>query len=356
MGNGTKKRRKGRTAAALVILVLYILPALSGCGDFSDRFEAGEESFPEVSKAEAAAPTEEDADTVRRPGARYLMQEPEASLASESVVEQDEEISSGGEVREYAADVSGGYVYRTLTDEERVVYDEILSCVLNHEPKVSVSTLDKDLLDRCYEAVNADYGGLFWFDGYVYTIYRLGDETTGLEFAPKYTMDYEERLAMQRSIDASVEELLNGVSISDSDYEKAKYVFDTLVDNVDYDLDAPENQNIISTFVYRRTVCQGYACAVQYLLNQLGVESFIVTGVANGENHAWNMVLLDGDYYCLDATWGNSLVSAAEDVRGKFRNYAYLNVTKEELSKTHRSSSPFILPETESMEDNYYIK
>ena len=146
------------------------------------------------------------------------------------------------------------YVYGQLTEEEQLVYDEMLDAILNHREEVAVATLDKDVLAKMYEAIMADYGGLFWVDGYSYTEYSRAGVLTGLKF-------------------------------------------DTLVRTVNYDLNAENNQNIISVFLEGRTVCQGYACATKYLMDLLGIPCTIVTGTANGEPHAWNLIELDGAYY-----------------------------------------------------------
>ena len=54
---------------------------------------------------------------------------------------------------------------------------------------------------------------------------------------------------------------------------------------------APDNQNIYSALVGKRTVCAGYARSAQYLLQKMGMECIYVTGTcANGEAHAWNQV------------------------------------------------------------------
>lgn len=330
-----QSERKFRTIGSAVILALL----LSSCGRTPAIPEPAVLPVTEGAETEEAASSEE--------------KEP---LVSESVTEPDEIVSAAAENDPVSTVTVGRYAYRTLSSEGQTVYDEILECVLNQETKIEVSTLDKDLLDIVYEAVNADYGGLFWMNGYVYTTYTLGGQAMRLEFAPKYTMDYEERVETQRLIDEAVGELLSGISHTASDYEKAKYVFETLIREVDYDLDAPENQNIVSALLYHRTVCQGYACATQYLMHQLGIESFIVTGLANGENHAWNIVKLDGDYYYLDTTWGNSQYSAADELPGKFVNYAYLNTTTDEIMRTHVSDTPFELPSCTATADNYFVK
>ncbi len=60
------------------------------------------------------------------------------------------------------------------------------------------------------------------------------------------------------------------------------------------------------SFLNKKTVCQGYANATQYLLTLLGIPAVVVTGTAEGDTHAWNLVQLDGAYYFMDTTWGNS--------------------------------------------------
>lgn len=157
------------------------------------------------------------------------------------------------------------YVYGQLTEEEQLVYDEMLDAILNHREEVAVATLDKDVLAKMYEAIMADYGGLFWVDGYSYTEYSCAGVLTGLKFAPKYTMDETARQETQAAIDEKVDVLLGGISSEDSDYQKARFIFDTLVRTVNYDLNAENNQNIISVFLEGRTVCQGYALSLIHI-------------------------------------------------------------------------------------------
>ena len=70
-----------------------------------------------------------------------------------------------------------------------------------------------------------------------------------MDFSPSYTMEQSEREEIQAQIDSCVEELLTGIPTEASDYEKVKYVFETLIEQVDYNPEAENNQNIISVFL-----------------------------------------------------------------------------------------------------------
>lgn len=103
-------------------------------------------------------------------------------------------------------------------------------------------------------------------------------------------------------------EALAAVNESMSDLQKAIALHDYLAVNCEYDkenLDANSlPQEVFTTygvFVNRSAVCQGYALAYKYLLNQVGIECHMVT--SDAMNHAWNLIKLDGQYYQVDVTW-----------------------------------------------------
>lgn len=246
------------------------------------------------------------------------------------------------------------YGYNQLDSEEQQVYDEIYDCIMNHLDKVDVSTTDTDVLFKVFSTVMADHGGIFWVTGYQYNTYSLLGRVTSMEFEPNYTYSQEEVLQLQQQIDEVVLGWMSGISAGDSDYDKAKYIFETLIQNVDYDLNSENNQNILSVFLGESTVCQGYACATQYLFNYLGMNSMIVTGVAGEEAHAWNLVQLDGQYYYMDTTWGNSKYLSEGNSDAKYINYAFMACTSQEMDRTHESQMQIELPEATATEDDYF--
>ena len=246
------------------------------------------------------------------------------------------------------------YVYGTLSEEEQLTYDQLLHAILAMDTNVPLTTKSVDEVDKVYNCILADYGELFWISGYSYQTYQRQDRVIGISFTPTYTMTRETREAYQRDIDGVVDEWLMELPDGASDYEKAKFVYETIISRVDYDIESPNNQNIISVFLNHATVCQGYADAAAYLLSRLGIQSSIVTGTANNESHAWNLVRLDGEYYYMDITWGNSRYLNADATEGNMTNYAYLNITGEEIAQTHRSEVVYELPECTAIADNYY--
>ena len=95
---------------------------------------------------------------------------------------------------------------------------------------------------------------------------------------------------------------------SKSDYQKILEIYNFIAQNVEYDLDRKDdNSTEIEHSAYaalceRKAVCQGYALSLYRLMLLAGIDCRIVTGKLNGEDHAWNIVRLNGKYYYLDAT------------------------------------------------------
>ncbi len=276
-----------------------------------------------------------------------------------STVRQNMELRQQMNALELPKDVdsisAGRYAYESLPDEEKIIYDQMLDAVMNHEEEVTLSTSDGRRLEDIFNCVTADHGGLFWVESFRYTQYQRNGQTEVMSFAPNYSMTKKERSKIQKKIDRQVGQYTKGITDA-SDYEKVKTVYRRLIQKVDYNLQADHNQNIISVFIGKETVCQGYASAMQYLMDQLGIPCVIVTGMAKGGPHAWNLVQLDGKWYYVDVTWGNSKYHDDEENDVKYVEYDYLNITTEEMLQDHSPQMTFELPDCTALENNYYVK
>jgi transglutaminase/protease-like cytokinesis protein 3 len=252
------------------------------------------------------------------------------------------------------------YAYSHISEEEQQAYQEMLDCIESYEESVTLTTQDEDVMDHAFSALMSDRGDIFYVDGYSYVEYTDTDgELLSLDFEPNYSMTSEEKSTYEDSISEVINsDYLSKITDDMTDYEKALTIFETMIEEVSYQEDAEQNQNIISTFLYGQTVCQGYASAYQYLMNQLGIPSFIVSGKASGTAHAWNMIYLDGNWYNVDVTWGNASYSldGQETAESQnYANYAYFCISNELLYQTHEVEMSFELPQTPSNHDNYYV-
>lgn len=252
------------------------------------------------------------------------------------------------------------YAYQTLNEEAKQVYDAIVYTIQNHESEVQIATTDVALMELAYQAVRYDYCEFFWVDQLNYVTYTRDDAVTAIEISPSYTMSEAEADQIQQQIDQEVQRMLSGAPVDGSDFDKALYVYETLIREVDYVLGSENNQNIISVFLNHETICQGYAYATQYLLERLGIPCTTVTGTARGENHAWNLVQMDGEYYYIDTTWGNSQYMYQDGENAgtgisKFLDYDYFGATTETILATHTPDPQIPLPECTATADNYFI-
>ncbi|MBQ6991042.1 MAG: hypothetical protein IJN58_08290, partial [Clostridia bacterium] len=102
-----------------------------------------------------------------------------------------------------------------------------------------------------------------------------------------------------------------------------------------------------------KAVCAGYAMAMQYILNKLGIECLYVKGDTPRGYHAWNILKLEGEYYLMDATWGDSSdTDKKQSQEGVGYNYFCVN---DEIAKVdHTPDVTYPLPACTSMKYNWH--
>lgn len=251
-------------------------------------------------------------------------------------------------------DMAGGYYYQQLGKEEQELYKEMYQGMKEASPSIYVHSPDMKVLEKVSLFIIMDRPELFWCDGQM----QVTSYEQYSEVQPVYSCTGEEKDKRQAEIEAAAAACFSGMSTEMPEYDRIKYIFEYLVNTVDYNMDAPDNQNIYSSLVGKASVCAGYSRAAQYLLRQQGIECIYVTGNIQDQGaHAWNIVKCNGQYYQMDVTFGDPVFIEEEGgVKPPEQsiNYDYLCCSDAEIMKTHTPDTLVTFPQCTSMDLNYY--
>lgn len=252
------------------------------------------------------------------------------------------------------------YYFKQLNEEEQRVYRELLKGIRAREKDFYLTLSQDDSIDRCYHAVLKDHPEIFWVHNHekIYkTTYSDSDYCT---FTPGYIYTESEISEIQNAMEAGFQEVSSLIPADASDYEKVRIVYTYVIDNTQYQA-SDDDQSIAGVFWKKEAVCAGYAGAVQYLLERIGVPCIYVDGSTQGstEGHAWNIVKLDGEYYYVDATNGDQPDflngNAAQLEEHKTIIYDYLCPFPEEYEKKYIRSEELIVPDCTAKDMNFYV-
>lgn len=219
------------------------------------------------------------------------------------------------------------YPYYAMLDEDqqalyRQIYANAMELTTSFAPAVTVTASQAK---SAFEAVYNDHPELFWLEtGYSCKYLRSGQ---CIELTLQYHQTAGDLEEATGKFEAAAQAILEGAQGLSGDYEKEKYVHDTLIATVDYDENASMNQSAYSALVNGGSVCAGYARAFQYLLMELGIPCYYCTGYS-GEDHAWNIVRLEDGYYNVDVTWDDTDPSTYDYFNKSDADYAGTHVRK----------------------------
>lgn len=129
----------------------------------------------------------------------------------------------------------------------------------------------------------------------------------------EYTRADEEIFIFKNDSDIMVNRIVEGIiSPEMTDHEKLRAIHDYIILTCAYDYEnylaatIPEESYLAyGALIDHVAVCQGYSAAFNLLCRKAGIKSLTLAGRTSGvdyNNHAWNMVMLDGEIYFIDVT------------------------------------------------------
>lgn len=161
-----------------------------------------------------------------------------------------------------------------------------------------------------------------------------GEYTLGVSYNKAYTE--EEINEINTIVDKVIEEKITNNTPTK---EKIKIIHDYIIDNTKYDKLKYENKDdntYKSTTAYGVLVegygiCNGYADAMAIFLNKMNIINYKISN----DNHIWNLVYLDGNWYHLDLTWDDPISDM------NINRDTYFLITTENLEKINDGTHNF---------------
>lgn len=185
--------------------------------------------------------------------------------------------------------------------------------------KITNRALEPDMMNRALQQCG---GG--------YILCALNRDGTQIEYSPAAGLSMSECLDGLEQAGQLADQII-GDLLEDTmtERERAEVLFSFVTETVHYD---PRYESDLEHMPYAsRTalgalkdgtaICGGYSNAVKLLFEKAGVRCYNVSGSYQGQEHMWNIALLDGDWLWFDATAG----------RGSSLKYGLRHFAQEEL-------------------------
>lgn len=245
------------------------------------------------------------------------------------------------------------------------LYSYIENELLAGNTEFTVKNVSGDEVSRIYERVIGNHPELFWIG----SLYSYETITNGRRISVNFNCTHsdseglDDKIILFNNVVNSVTAMAQNLG---SDYEKALFVHDYIIDNTEYDsviydiLMKDETHEYLydaatayGCLVNKKAICSGYAAAFQVIMQNLGIECGRVYGKKIGEGpHEWNYIMLDGDYYYVDVTWDDPVSQSGINTK----TYQYFCVTTDDILETHIiDDDQEFIPVCTATEYNYYI-
>lgn len=249
-----------------------------------------------------------------------------------------------------------------LPTEAREIYNAIDDAVKHMKDSctfpITSYSVDERWMRRIWQGVYNDNPSYFYYTPIQYVIYRYD---SCIRYEIKYLYQKHQVRQMKITLGDFMRKFYSKYSSKPmTDYNKVKLIHGFLVATVSYDYEAlesadvyadPDIFNVIGVFFKRRAVCWGIAMAFKLLCDYFGVSSLVITGKGGidsvNEEHAWNLVRLDGEFYHIDVTWGLRKQGKELFI------YDYFNLDDGVMGKIHDWDRKYY-PQCKSLKHNYH--
>lgn len=231
-------------------------------------------------------------------------------------------------------------------------YDQIVAGVSGNTEEISiyngVDAITMEEVKMVLDLYRRDYAHHFWLGNR----YSIGYSSVScVSITLEYLLSGAELQEAREAFDEAADAILAGLTADMSEYERELYLHDILAGMITY-TEGTHAHNAYGALVEGRAVCEGYAEALQYLLQRAGIQSFLAIGASldpetgTSVGHEWNYVRIDGEYYHVDLTWND---------QDENLYHAYFNQTDALIQEDHvMDAVAYTLPVCDATTAHYF--
>lgn len=234
------------------------------------------------------------------------------------------------------------YYRHKLTVQQKAIYDDLVTGMNNRVHEVQTNNISNQDMHIILCAINFDNPQLFYVDfSRIMLIYSVGISKVLIS----YLFDEYLQRKIEQKLKIITSKILNSV-VGKTKEAASLILHDWLVYNCKYEEcdDIPNSSHsIVGALIYSKCVCEGYAKAYKYLADLIKMKSIVVVGKSvhpDGTlgDHAWNIVMLNKQYFHVDVTFDLLFL-------GKYCSRAYYLLSTKEILYDHSIDPTFDLPD-----------
>ncbi len=251
----------------------------------------------------------------------------------------------------FQQDQHSHYFYSKLNEKDQDTYRRLYYAFVDFKTSIPLEEKKVEKVSKIFQNVLDDHPEIY----YVNSEYQYIDGKQFM-FIPKFDMKQDKVKTTNRAVTEKTKEVLKTASQQNDDVDKAKVLYDYIVETVEYKEHSELDQKMTSALLDQQSVCAGYARAYQYLLHQVNIPCAYITGDTiietedkpGYDGHAWNMLEVNGDYYYSDPTWGD-----ADDEDMEHTCYGYFLMNSTDMLKIYQPDGAY---EKTSSDDDLYFE
>lgn len=263
---------------------------------------------------------------------------------------QSEYTEISGEVLNSASNSDTDYVYDHLTETEQECYTALVDGIMDFQTTITVPhELSPNQHRKIYIIAYSQNPEIFWLSN-LYAPITASSDTYNVS----YRFTKENASQAQQEINSAVAEIMKKIKPDYTPYQQMVVFHDEIVLNCQFEKGTEYGYSIYGALVKGTAQCEGYANAFSYLCNLQGIPNIIVRGqTIEGSAHAWNKVLLDGNWYNVDLTYDDPTFKTDKE---NYLSHEYFFISDEMiLGITHTADeSLFPHPQCKDNSLNYF--